>query len=350
MRGVTKALVLLLWCACDQLPRSSEIATDTQQYPVLVVSQKAAKSLGWYSLDGDLLHEVRVSDHPHEFVASPDRSRLYMTDNGVMQIENAGAGGNKVSIIDLDARERIGEVDLGDWRRPHGIDLCRDGTLLVTTENPDQLLVINVERQEIEQEFPTGGQTPHIVRCSSDSRTAFVSNSRSRTVARIDLQSGRRDLIETGDRPEGSALSDDGAKLFVAHRDGDKIVVIDTASWRVLGEIATVGSPVRCGLTNSGRTVAYGLYSGAIGFADVGTMEEVGRLDLDGPAVSLEVHDNETVITCAQSSDLCYLVSVGERRILREIKVRDGAGPDPALLINPGGKLDSSVQSMLALK
>lgn len=334
MRAGTSALILILWCSCGLQPPSEEAQPDTGHAPVLVVSQKAAKSLGWYSLAGELLHEVPVSDHPHEFASSSDRGRLYVTDNGVMQIENAGAGGNKVSIIDLQARKRVGEFDLGPWRRPHGIDLCRDGTLLVTTENPDQLLVIDVERKVVEKEYPTGGQTPHIVRCSTDSATAYVSNARSRTVAKIDLLGGKHELLETGDRPEGSALSSDGKKLYVAHRDGDKIVVVDTTSWTVLGEIEAIGSPVRCGLTSAEQTIAYGLYSGAVGFADIASMQEVSRVDLAGPAVSLEVHDDDTVITCAQSADTCYVVSVAEGRILNEIKVRDGAGPDPALLLD----------------
>ena len=190
MRVEPTALILVLWCGCFKHPGPEEPRGNSERFPVLVVSKKAAKSLGWYSLGGELLHEVSVSDHPHEFVSSSDRSRLYMTDNGVMQIENAGAGGNRVSIIDLEARERIGEVDLGDLRHPRGIDHCPDGTFLVTSENPDQLLVIDVERRAIEKEFPTGGQTHHIVRCSPDSATAYVSNARSRTVAKIDLGSG----------------------------------------------------------------------------------------------------------------------------------------------------------------
>ena len=81
----------------------------------------------------------------------------------------------------------------------------------------------------IEHEYPTGGETPHIVHCSPDSTTAYVSNARSGTVAKIAIATGEHQLIETGDRPEGSTLSKDGSKLYVAHRDADKIVVVDTA-------------------------------------------------------------------------------------------------------------------------
>ncbi len=331
---IGSALLAVALAATCEAPHPVEEAREVDaSQAVLVVSQKAAKSLAWYSLGGELLHEVPVSDHPHEFAASLDRTRLYMTDNGVMQIENAGQGGNKVSIIDLGLRERVGEVDLGRWHRPHGIDVCSDGTLLVTSENPDQLLVIDVERVEIAKEHPTGGQTPHIVQCSPDSTTAYVSNARSRTVSRIDIGSGERETLETGDRPEGSVLSVDGSTLYVGHRDGDKIVALDTASWTALGEIAAPGGPVRCGLTEGERTLAYALYDGAVGFADVGSMQEVGRIELPGPAVSLEVHDDSTVTTCVQSADTCYVVSVAERRILHEVRVRTGAGPDPAMLV-----------------
>ena len=334
MLGISAALALLLWCGCAGQPVAEAPQSAGEASPILLASQKAAKSLAWYTLDGELLTEVAVSDHPHEIARSADGSRLYVTDNGVMRIENAGEGGNKVSIIDIAARKRIAEVDLGPWHRPHGIDVCADGTLLVTSENPDQLLVIDLERRMVTKSYPTGGQTPHIVQCSPDATTAYVSNARSRTVSKIDIASGERELLETGDRPEGSALNRDGSKLYVAHREAHKIVVIDTERWAVLGEIATPGAPVRCGLTGDDKTLVYGLIGGAIGFADVESMQEVSRLELVGPAVSLEMHDDVTALTCVQERDTCYVVSVPERSILHTVKVRDGAGPDPALLLD----------------
>ena len=334
MRVVSIALALSLGCGCVGQPTTEVPQSAEELGPILVASQKAAKSLAWYTLGGKLLTEVAVSDHPHEIALSADRSRLYVTDNGVMRIENAGEGGNKVSIIDIEARKRIGEVDLGRWHRPHGIDVCADGTLLVTTENPDQLLLIDIERRVVTKSHPTGGETPHIVNCSPDATTAYVSNARSRTVAKIDIASGEHELLETGDRPEGSALNRDGSRLYVAHREAHQIVVIDTARWAVLGEIATPGAPVRCGLAGDDKTLVYGLIAGAIGFADVESMQEVGRVELAGPAVSLEMHDDVTALTCVQDSDTCYIVSVPERSILHTVNVRDGAGPDPALLLN----------------
>ncbi|MEZ5363267.1 MAG: hypothetical protein R2748_13225 [Bryobacterales bacterium] len=228
------ALSLLGLLACGERPTLP--TPEPPPEPVLLISQKGAKSVAWYSLGGELLEEVPVSDHPHEIVLSPDGRRLYVTDNGVMQIENAGEGGNKVSIIDVLNRAKGGQIDLGKWHRPHGVDLCADGSLLVTTENPDQLLVIDLDKLQIRHEYATGGETPHIVKCSRDSRFAFVSNARSGTVAKVALDSGERELVETGARPEGSTLSKDGSKLYVAHRDADKVVIIDTIAWRMVAD------------------------------------------------------------------------------------------------------------------
>jgi hypothetical protein len=41
--------------------------------------------------------------------------------------------------------------------------ICADGTLLVTAENPDQLLVVDPAASAIVKEYDTGGETPHIV-------------------------------------------------------------------------------------------------------------------------------------------------------------------------------------------
>jgi YVTN family beta-propeller protein len=328
------ALLGILSLGCSEPPPPQEAAAPPPPEPVLLVSQKAAKSVAWYTLGGELLVEVPVSNHPHEIVRSPDGVRLYVTDNGVMQIENAGEGGNKVSVIDIPNRRKFGEIDLGKWHRPHGVDLCADGTLLVTTELPDQLLVINAAEPVIRNEYATGGETPHIVHCSPDSAFAYVSNARSGTVAKIDLVTGDRQLVKTGARPEGSTLSKDGSKLYVAHRDADKVVIVDTASWKVSGEIATGKAPVRCGLAMNETMLVYGLFGdGAIGFADLSTMKEVGQIPLAGPAVSLEMHGEETALTCAQEQGVCYVVSVPERKILHTVAVKEGANPDPALLL-----------------
>ena len=121
-----------------------------------LVLQKGASSLAYYSRDGKLLATVPVGRHPHEMVFSADGRYLYTTDNGTMKIEQAGTGGNTVSIIDVKARRKVGEIPLGEYRRRfHGIDFDKStGMLAVTTELPDQLLLIDPAKRTIVKSMP----------------------------------------------------------------------------------------------------------------------------------------------------------------------------------------------------
>src|ERR1043166_9005276 len=118
------------------------------QQSMLLVLQKGGSSLGYYSAMGEYLATVPVGPHPHEMVLSPDGRYLYCTDNGTMLIEQEGKGNNTISMVDVAARKRI-EISLGNFRRPHGIDLDdKTGNVLVTTELPDQLLIVDPRQRK----------------------------------------------------------------------------------------------------------------------------------------------------------------------------------------------------------
>ena len=74
---------------------------------LLLVSQKAGSTVGFYTWEGKHLASVAVGTHPHEMRLSVDGRYAYTTDNGTMRIEQAGAGGNSMSVIDLHERKRV---------------------------------------------------------------------------------------------------------------------------------------------------------------------------------------------------------------------------------------------------
>src|SRR5689334_8963208 len=103
----------------------------------LAVVQKVAGTVGFYTKDGKLIGTVKVGDHPHEAVLSPDKRLLYVTDNGILWMTYKGEGGNTISIVDVRARKKVGVIDLGTSRRPHGIDVDpKTVHIVATTENP----------------------------------------------------------------------------------------------------------------------------------------------------------------------------------------------------------------------
>jgi YVTN family beta-propeller protein len=303
---------------------------------LLLVSQKADSSLAFYTLDGKLLARVPVGKHPHEMVLSPDGRYAYTTDNGTMLIEDIGQGNNTVSIVDLIVRRKVGEISLDKFYRPHGIAMdARGRRLLVTTENPDQLLVVDLASRKVIRTFDPAGKTPHIVTLGRDGHWVYLSNSRSDTVAAINLATGESIVIPVGERPEGSVLSKDGSELYVANNAAGSISVINTEKKRRIADIPTGQGPVRIALTPDGGTLVYALMkSRKVGLADTKTRKQVAEVPLGGAPVSLNLSpDGKLAFASAQEDDTIYIISVAERKIIREVKTAPKAGPDPVLQI-----------------
>jgi DNA-binding beta-propeller fold protein YncE len=324
MRRLLQILIVCL------LPLISLPALTEAQSSTLLILQKAGSSLGFYTPDGKHVTSVPVGKHPHEFVVSADGRYAYTTDNGTMLLEQSGQGGNTVSLVDLVNRKKVGEISLGEFRRPHGIDLDRrTGRLAVSCELPDRLLIIDPASRKIVRHYDTKGKTSHMVTLGPKAEWAFVSNSTSDNVAAIHLETGEAKLIPTSRRPEGSILSKDGSTLYVATREG--ISIIDTGKQIEIGRIASGKGPNRIGLTPDERYLVYSLIDeNKVEIADPKARKVLGQVSLGGRPVSLNVsRDGKYAFASAQDDDMVYVVSIVERQITRTIKTPKGAGPDP---------------------
>lgn len=299
----------------------------------LLILHKGGNSLGFYSEDGRLLQTVAVGQHPHEMVLSPDGKLVYITDNGTMRIEQAGAGGNTISIVDIAARKKVGEISLGEYRRPHGIDLdAESGRLAVSTELPDRLLLLDVATRKAVKNLDTKGRTSHMVRFGPGARYAYVSNSGSANVAAIDLASGAVKLIPAGQRPEGSVASADGKYFYAACRESAEIVIIDTSKNELVGRIATGKGPVRIAMAPDGRLVYATMHEPGVEISDPVTRKVVARIPLKHPVVSLGLsRDGRRAYASAEDQQIVYVISIPDRKILREIRTAPGMNPDPVI-------------------
>lgn len=299
----------------------------------LAILLKGASAMAFYTMDGKEIARTAVRPHPHEMVFSADGRYLYTTDNGTMRIEQEGTGGNFVSIIDVKARKKIGEIDLGKYRRPHGIDLDRaTGKLAVTTELPDQLLWIDPKTKKIERTYSTGGKTPHMVVLGPAAKHAYISHSNSGNVTVIDLASGAIKSLPTGTRPEGSVLSADGKRVYVVNRESAKVTVIDTATQSIAGAIPTSKGPVRISATPDGKQVIVAcMHDEVVEFADTATLKVAGRTEkLPGPLVSLTVSpDGKYAFASAEELGIVYVISIAERKVTRKLTLPKDAHPDP---------------------
>lgn len=320
----------------EMLPRFAPNDMPPVAANTLAILHKGASSLGFYTMQGEFQSAVPVGRHPHEMVVSKDGRFLYTTDNGTMKIEQAGLGGNTVSIIDLEAKKKVGEINLGEFRRPHGISLDpATGRIAVSTELPDRLLLIDPIERKVLRTFDTKGKTSHMVTFGPGARFAYVSNSNSANVAAINMETGEVELIPAAARPEGSVLSPDGKFLYVCNREAQSITIIDTAKNEAVGQIETGKGPVRAGITPDGKTLIYAaMHDKTMEFADVATRRVTDRIPLNGTPVSLRITPDGTMaIASGEEQDTTFIVTIAEKKVTKEIKTAKGMAPDAVIAL-----------------
>jgi YVTN family beta-propeller protein len=301
----------------------------------LAVVEKIAGEVGFYNAAGKRIAGVRVGKHPHEIVASPDGRTLYVSDNGILWMTEAGEGGNTISIIDAASMKKTGVIDLGKYRRPHGMDIDpKTNRMAVTIENPDGLLLIDLAAKKVLRMFDVKGGDPHMVLFDRAGEWAYVSNTASATLAAVNVNTGDVKLIPTDARPQGAALSKDGKTLFLTNSDSNSIAIIDTEKKTRTATISTARGPARVAVTPDGKTLVYNCGEGgdAVAFADIATRKQTTVIPLGGRPLSLTMsHNGKLAYAGVQDQDKVFVVSVPDRKILRVIATPKGAGPDPVL-------------------
>jgi len=307
-------------------------ATSPTDAAALAVVEKKAGKVAFYTAIGKRLSDVKVGTFPHEMVLSPDRRLLYVTDNGLLWMTDQGEGGNTISIVDVRARTIVGVIDLGHYRRPHGIAVIpKTGQLVVTIENPFGLLLLDPVGRRVLRRYEVKGQHPHMVLLGPNAETAWVSNAGSGEIAVINLTSGEvQNIIPVGKDPQGGVISRDGKRIYVTNHAGNMISIIDVKQRQVIGEIRTGLGPARIALSGDERSLVYNLQEGeGVGFADVATSRETARINLPGRPLSLSLsQDCRTAYLGLQDSDKVGIVSLTARKMIRVIDTPSGAGPD----------------------
>ncbi len=87
---------------------------------------------------GLTLDSVEVGFAPHEISRSPDGRFAAVSNYGTRE-----RPGTTLSIIDLEHPRELRRIELGEWRRPHGVAWYAPDRIALTTEEPAGLLVID---------------------------------------------------------------------------------------------------------------------------------------------------------------------------------------------------------------
>lgn len=310
------------------------IAT-AQEKASLAVVHKLGGGVGFYTAEGKFLSATALSKHPHEMLLSADGKTLYVSDNGLVWMTDPGEGENTISIVDVATRKKTGAIDLGANRRPHGMDLVPGkDQLVVTIENPDGLLLVDVKQRKVIRRYEVDGKKPHMVAVDKKGEHAYVSNDASDTVAVIHLATGKIvKRMPMGRRPQGGVMTPDGRLFYLTNMDAGEVLVIDTAKQEVIRKMKADGGPARISLTPDGKTLVYNQQKiNGAAIAEAATGKVIAALKLPGMPLSLTMSpDGRYAYAGLQDTGKVAVIGVAERKIVRVIETPKGAGPDPVI-------------------
>jgi YVTN family beta-propeller protein len=312
----------------------AEVATGK----TLLILDKWSQALGAYDpRDGRRRGgTLAVGSIPHEMALSPDGRHLYIANYGVKSYTDAEKGDNAVSIVDLEKKAKIGEIDLGKYHRPHGIEFGHSGRLYVTVDFPPGVLALDPEARRVAQAYLIEHKLPHNLALSKDESRVYLANSGSASVSVIALDQKTRDsdkAVDVGGVPMGLALSPDERRLYVANRTGNAVVVVDTASLKVTHRIPVPGEPVRVTRVPGRRLLlATLIVSGDAVLIDTEALRVTERLHVGNRLEGLFVDPSgRRAYVSAQADNQVIELSIPGLAVARSIATGDR--PDPLLIV-----------------
>jgi DNA-binding beta-propeller fold protein YncE len=199
--------------------------------------------------------------------------------------------GRTLTVLDLAGRRVARTVDLGTYRRPHGIMWLpgAGARVAVTAEQSQALLVVDAAAGRVERAIPTGQRGTHMVVLAPDGARAWTANMQSGSVSRVDVGAGAVARTAAAGRvPEAIDLSPDGREVWTADRQLERITVLDATTLDSLASIPTGRFPNRLKFTPDGRHVLVSnAADGTLGVYDARARRLISAVPLgDGPAAA----------------------------------------------------------------
>ncbi|HWA78732.1 MAG TPA: PQQ-dependent catabolism-associated beta-propeller protein [Acetobacteraceae bacterium] len=154
--------------------------------------------------------------------------------------------------------------------------------------------------------------------------TAYATNEKDNTISVIDLaQMKTVKTIPTGQRPRGFDLTSDGKRLLVCLGDSNRIDILDTASWKVLGSINTP-DPEYAALRQPGNNPLYvsNENNALVTVWDINTQKMLVQMptgvEPEGMAVS---PDGQVIVNTTETTSMAQFFSYGSGKNIGNVLV-----------------------------
>lgn len=243
----------------------------------LVVANKAEATVTLIDLgSGEAVATLPTGSGPHEVGISPDGARALVTNYGQRE------EGSSLTLIDVTGARVVKTIELGDYRRPHGVEWLDDSLAAVTAEANKALLKVDVGEGKVLSAIETGQEISHMVALAPGGSRAYVANIGSGSMTVVDLAGGKRVAnVETGSGAEGIAVAAGGRQVWVTNRAADTVTVYDAESLELIKSFASEGFPIRATATPEGHVLVTRARAGDMVVYDAKTLTELRVLDFD---------------------------------------------------------------------
>lgn len=311
---------------------------------LVVANQEAASATVLDAASMTAIATVPVGVGPHEVAVSRDGRWAVVTNYGDRTTQ-----GNTLSVIDLAAATPAvtRTIDLGEYRRPHGVAFVGIGDkLVVTSEASQRLLIVDFSQGSVDTALATNGRGSHMVATRRDGRRAWTANITDGTVTEYDLDSrhtGRTYAAAPMD--EGIAVTPGGVQVWVGSNSAHTVTVLDAARGTPVDTLAGFGTPYRIGISRTGTVaIINDPVKNRIWMYDVGSRKQIAEIDLakvDGVKATTGGAPGESGagpegVTFDPIANVAYVTLHGTNQVvavdLRQRKVigfgPTGAGPD----------------------
>lgn len=309
----------------------------------LIVLNKSENTAIFFDIKKDkTLVVLPTGEAPHEVAVSPDKKFAVVTNYGTR--ENPG---NSISIYNLEKLTLEKTINLGNYKRPHGIEWLDETKVVITTEANKSIIIVDVKTGEIVREVKTEQEISHMLVLSPDKSKCFVANIGSGSVSVIDMKETKLiKNIQTGRGSEGIDITPDAKEIWVTNRAEDSVAVIDAKTLEVKEKIKVEGFPIRVKISKDGKfAVISCARSGDIAIIDVANkniikriktaeksdVEKTGRLFGsafgDSPApIGIALDDKNLIYVANSNADIVSVIDPESGKIIKTIKT--GKEPD----------------------
>jgi DNA-binding beta-propeller fold protein YncE len=255
---------------------------------------------------------------PHEVATSHDGRWALVSNYGVRD-----QVGNTITVIDVDARAVARTIDLGEYKRPHGLAFFPGDTMLaVTSEANRSVLLIDFRTGRVLRRLASGGRGPHMIGLSADGTRAVGGNIGDGTLAiftPFGADSAR--TLKVPAQPEGVAISPDGRRAWVGSNKDSVVTVVDVANGATLATLRGFGLPYRTAITPDGRrAVITDPVNATVRVFDAGNFQELHAIAVprDSLVATAEVPGSPSPegVTTSRDSRWAFVTLQGRNRFI----------------------------------